>query len=148
MITVRQAQLIDVPAVAPLFDAYRQFYGKNADPGLAKRFITERLAKHESTVFVAEDREGQALGFAQLYPTFCSLSAGRVFVLYDLFVTPAARRRNVARSLLHAAAEFARGHGALHLSLSTAKTNATAQALYESEGWVKDEQYFHYELAL
>jgi hypothetical protein len=28
MIIVRRAQLADVPAVAPLFDAYRQFYGK------------------------------------------------------------------------------------------------------------------------
>jgi GNAT superfamily N-acetyltransferase len=148
MIIVRRAQLADVPAVTPLFDAYRQFYGKPADAGLAARFLTDRLAQNESVVFVAETREGAAVGFTQLYPSFSSVSAGRVYILNDLFVDPAARRANVARGLMHAAAEFARGKGALRLSLSTARTNEKAQALYESEGWVRDEQYFHYSLAL
>ena len=148
MIIVRRAQLADVPAVAPLFDAYRQFYGKESNLELAARFLTGRIAQDESVVFVAETRDGAAVGFTQLYPTFSSVSAGRVYVLNDLYVDPAARRGNVARGLMHAAAEFARGKGALRLSLSTAKTNDKAQALYESEGWVRDEQYYHYSLAL
>jgi ribosomal protein S18 acetylase RimI-like enzyme len=148
MIIVRRAQLADVPAVAPLFDAYRQFYGKDANLEVATRFLSERIGQNESVVFVAETREGAAVGFTQLYPGFSSVSAGRVYVLNDLFVAPAARRGNVARGLMHAAAEFARGKGALRLSLSTARTNEQAQALYESEGWVRDEQYFHYSLAL
>ncbi|GAB3402210.1 GNAT family N-acetyltransferase [Massilia agilis] len=147
MIIVRPAQLADVPAVAPLFDAYRQFYGKPADAGLAERFISERLAKGESAVFVAE-KDRQAVGFVQLYPSFSSVSAGRVYVLNDLFVAPEARRGNVARALMHAAAEYARGKGALRLSLSTGINNEKAQALYESEGWVRDEQYYHYSLTL
>jgi ribosomal protein S18 acetylase RimI-like enzyme len=148
MIIVRRAQLADVPAVAPLFDAYRQFYGKDANLDVATRFLAERIGQNESVVFVAETREGVAVGFTQLYPTFSSVSAGRVYVLNDLFVDPAARRGNVARGLMHAAAEFARGKGALRLSLSTAKTNERAQALYQSEGWVRDEQFYHYSLAL
>lgn len=148
MITVRPAQLADVSAVAPLFDAYRQFYEKPADLELATRFITERIANADSAIFFAEDRDGQALGFVQLYPSFSSVSAGRIYVLNDLFVAPAARRSNVARSLMHAAAEFARRNGALRLSLSTGKTNEKAQALYESEGWVRDEKYFYYSLTL
>jgi GNAT superfamily N-acetyltransferase len=148
MIIVRRAQSGDAPNVAPLFDAYRQFYGKPADLALAVRFITERLAKGESTIFLAENEKGEALGFVQLYPTFSSVSAARVLVLNDLFVAPEARRSNVARSLMHAAVGYARGQGALRLSLSTAKTNEKAQALYESEGWVRDEQYYHYSLTL
>jgi ribosomal protein S18 acetylase RimI-like enzyme len=148
MIVVRRAQLADVPAVAPLFDAYRQFYGKDSNVELAARFLADRVGQEESVVFVAETGEGAAVGFTQLYPTFSSVSAGRVYVLNDLFVAPAARRGNVARALMHAAAEFACGKGALRLSLSTGKTNEKAQALYESEGWVRDEQYYHYSLAL
>jgi GNAT superfamily N-acetyltransferase len=148
MIIVRRAQLADVPVVTPLFDAYRQFYGKESDPELAARFLADRLGADESVVFVAETRDGAAVGFTQLYPSFSSVSAGRIYVLNDLFVDPAARRSNVARALMHAAAEYARGKGALRLSLSTGKTNEKAQALYESEGWVRDEQYFHYSLAL
>jgi ribosomal protein S18 acetylase RimI-like enzyme len=148
MLTVRRAQLADAHAVAPLFDAYRQFYGKPADLERAQAFITERIANGESTVFLAQDCQRGPVGFVQLYPSFSSVSAGRVFVLNDLFVAPEARRGNVARSLMHAAAQFARGKGALRLSLSTAKTNERAQALYESEGWVRDEQYYYYSLAL
>jgi ribosomal protein S18 acetylase RimI-like enzyme len=148
MIIVRRALPADAPIVAPLFDAYRQFYGKPGDPELARRFITERLVNGESSVFLAEDKDAAAMGFVQLYPTFSSVSAARVFVLNDLFVAPAARRRNVARSLMHAAVEYARAQGAIRLSLSTAITNGTAQGLYESEGWVRDEQYYHYALTL
>jgi ribosomal protein S18 acetylase RimI-like enzyme len=148
MITIRQAQPTDTTAVAPLFDAYRQFYGKPADPVLAARFIGERLANDESAIFVAENGDGQAVGFVQLYPSFSSVSAARVYVLNDLFIAPQARRGSVARRLMDAAADYARGHGAIRLSLSTGTANLAAQALYESQGWVRDEQYFHYSLAL
>jgi GNAT superfamily N-acetyltransferase len=76
------------------------------------------------------------------------VSAGRIYILNDLFVDPAARRANVARGLMHAAAEFARGKGALRLELSTERTNERAQALYESEGWVRDEQLYYYSFTL
>ncbi len=148
MITVRRAQLADVAVVAPLFDAYRQFYGKPADPELATRFLTERVANGDSVVYLAETRGGEAVGFTQLYPSFSSVSAGRIYILNDLFVAPSARRAHVGRGLLHAAGEFARGKGALRLALSTAKSNEKAQMLYESEGWVRDEQYYHYSLML
>jgi GNAT superfamily N-acetyltransferase len=148
MITVRRAQPVDVGIVAPLFDAYRQFYGKPSDPELAARFLTERIANGESVVYLAETRDGEAVGFTQLYPAFSSVSAGRIYILNDLFVAPSARRANVGRGLLHAAGEFAREKGALRLALSTAKSNEKAQMLYESEGWVRDEQYYHYSLKL
>jgi ribosomal protein S18 acetylase RimI-like enzyme len=148
MTLIRQATLADANAVAPLFDAYRQFYNKPADPGLALRFIGERLANGESAIFLATGEDGAALGFVQLYPTFSSVSAARVYTLNDLFIAPQARRGNLARRLIDAAAHFARAQGAIRMSLSTGKTNEAAQALYESGGWVRDEQYFHYSLAL
>jgi ribosomal protein S18 acetylase RimI-like enzyme len=146
--TIRQATPTDTTAIAPLFDAYRQFYGKPGDLELATRFIRERLANGESAVFLAEDEEGKAVGFVQLYPTFSSVSAARVFVLNDLFIAPEARRGSVARRLMDAAAGYARAQGAIRLSLSTGQTNSAAQSLYESEGWVRDETYYHYSLTL
>lgn len=148
MFTVRQASPDDAHLVAPLFDAYRQFYGKAADPGTARRFIDERLANGESAIFIAQDDAGKAVGFTQLYPTFSSVSAARVYTLNDLFVAPEARRANVARQLMNAAADYCRANGALRMSLSTGKTNDKAQALYESEGWVRDEAYYHYSFTL
>jgi ribosomal protein S18 acetylase RimI-like enzyme len=148
MTTIRQATPADTAAIAPLFDAYRQFYGKEANLELGTRFIGQRLANGESTVFLAEDAQGKAIGFVQLYPSFSSVSAARVFVLNDLFIAPEARRGSVARQLMEAAADYARQQGAIRLSLSTGKNNTAAQSLYESQGWVRDEAYHHYSLTL
>ena len=43
-ITIRLAAIKDANLVAPLFDAYRQFYGQKSDLKLAKKFISERLS--------------------------------------------------------------------------------------------------------
>lgn len=99
-------------------------------------------------IFLAEDGAGEGIGFVQLYPSFSSVSAGRVYILNDLFIAPEARRGLVATELMAAAAAFARVQGALRLSLSTGMSNLAAQSLYEREGWVRDEQYFRYSLTL
>jgi len=145
---IRCADLGDLDALAPLFDAYRQFYAQPADAGLARAFLAERMERGESVVLIALDDDGRALGFTQLYPTFCSVAAARIFVLYDLFVAPAARRGGVGAALLRAAADFARGENAVRLELSTALTNKTAQALYEREGWRPVREFLVYSLTL
>lgn len=138
----------DVDRVAPLFDAYRQFYGLPADLALARRFLSERLSTGESVVLQASDADGTVLGFVQMYPSFSSLRAARIYVLYDLFVVPAARGHGVGRALMRAAAEQARRNGAVALVLSTAKTNLSAQGLYESLGWRRDDDFYEYWLEL
>jgi ribosomal protein S18 acetylase RimI-like enzyme len=147
-IDVRRAGPGDSALLAPLFDAYRQFYGLACDPSLSHRYLTERLERGESIVLIAATTDGRAVGFVQLYPTFSSLRAARVFVLYDLFVTPEARRHGVARALMQAAAAEARAAGAVALSLQTARTNLSAQLLYESLGWKRDEEFVEYGLTL
>ena len=146
--TVRRASLSDVDKLAPLFDAYRQFYGQPPDLALARAFLRDRLEQDQSVIFFAIHADGSAIGFTQLYPSFSSTSAQRIFILNDLFVDPAARRSGAGRALLQAAAEFGRREGAARLTLSTALTNASAQSLYESTGWRRDEVFCHYNLAL
>src|SRR5581483_8937251 len=97
---VIQAGVEDVGRLAPLFDAYRQFYRQPPDLDGAREFLTERLTRKESVVFlaVAEGaREPAALGFVQLYPSFSSVKMRRIWVLNDLFVAREARRHGVAR---------------------------------------------------
>ena len=145
---VRRAQAADLEQVAPLFDLYRQFYRQAPDLPLARRFISDRLANHESVIFVASAGTEALVGFTQVYPTFCSVSAGPIHILYDLYVAQVARRHGVARALMAAACEHARQTGAIRLELSTAKTNVGAQALYESLGWVRDEEFYRYSLGV
>jgi ribosomal protein S18 acetylase RimI-like enzyme len=145
---VRQATVSDIDLVAPLLDAYRQFYGQPADVSRSRAFLRERFAHHESIVFVAVDDDGIAVGFTQLYPLFSTVSTTRTYLLNDLFVAPAARRRRVGAMLLAAAADFARANGATSLSLQTAIDNANAQALYASLGWRRDDAFCEYTLTL
>jgi GNAT superfamily N-acetyltransferase len=146
--TLRQASIFDLETVAPLFDAYRQFYRQPADLMLAKRFLSERFQHQESAIFLAIGEGGAALGFVQLFPSFSSGAAARILILNDLFVVPEARRMGIGTLLLRAAADYGRAVGAVRLTLSTEVTNAGAQALYEAEGWKAQMDFCVYNLAL
>lgn len=147
-IHIRRATLDDLPELSRLFDAYRQFYQQAADLDKARAFIHARLQQNESVIYLAENVTGQAIGLCQLYPSFCSLIAAPIYVLSDLFVAPEARRTGAARGLMAAAERDAREAGFARLDLTTAKTNLSAQSLYESMGWVRDEVFYTYNRAL
>ena len=142
-LTIRQAVLADLEALAPLFDGYRQFYGQPSDISAAHAFLRARFEHGESFVFIALDGD-TPVGFTQLYPSFSSVSLARIFVLNDLFVHECARRKGVASKLLSAATEFAQALGAVRVSLSTAISNESAQAVYQAAGWTRDEQFLGY----
>jgi len=146
---IRPASEGDLRLAAELFDGYRQFYGQLTDYSLAEAFLRDRFANNDSVVLLAtEPQSGEGFGFVQLYPSFSSVAARRIWILNDLFVTPAARRRGVGRALLEASREFAASTGAKRLVLSTAATNAEARALYESCGYKRDEVFLVYKLEL
>jgi GNAT superfamily N-acetyltransferase len=147
-VVVRQATVSDLELLVPLFDAYRQFYRRPGDPALARRFLLERFQHDESVIFLAVRQDGSGIGFTQLFPSFSSVSAARIFILNDLFVSPEVRRKKVGHLLLAAAANFGRQVGAIRLTLSTEVANTTAQALYEAEGWTRQEDFYVYDLAL
>ncbi|QNM98487.1 GNAT family N-acetyltransferase [Chitinimonas koreensis] len=137
----------DLDQAARLFDAYRQFYGQPSDLTAVRTWLNMRLAAGQSVVMLAEEA-GRAVGFMQLYPTFCSVALAPIWVLYDLYVAPEARGLGVADALLQAAARHGREHGAAYLQLSTAHDNAVAQAVYRRNGWQHDEVFRTYTLAL
>jgi len=146
-ITVKRADLADIDALVPLFDAYREFYGRNSDPQAARNFLTARFQNKDSVIFIVHESK-TAVGFTQLYPSFSSVSLARTYILNDLFVTDDSRRKGVGSLLLSAAIDYAKASNAIRLTLSTEITNETAQALYQSTGWKKDEQFYSYHFTL
>ena len=72
----------------------------------------------------------------QLYPSFSSVSAFRLWVLNDLFVASPARRSGVGRALMEAARRHAVETGAKRLTLETVAENEAAWSLYEELGYV------------
>ena len=75
-IDIRRATPVDLDAIAPLFDAYRRFYGQPGDLPRARVFLSERMQAGDSVVLLAE-RDGHAVGFTQLYPLFSSVRTAR-----------------------------------------------------------------------
>jgi ribosomal protein S18 acetylase RimI-like enzyme len=146
-IKVMQAQIEHLEEIAILFDLYRMFYQQSSDLEAARKFIYDRLQKSDSTIFVARDN-GSIVGFVQLYPSFSSVSMKRIWILNDLFVREIDRNKGVGKSLMSAAADFGRETAAIRIMLSTQISNNLAQALYESLGYIKNEEFYQYQLKL
>jgi GNAT superfamily N-acetyltransferase len=138
----------DIDDLVPLFDGYRQFYGQRSDPPAARAFLSERIERDESVIYLAYTGPREAAGFTQLYPSFSSVSLKPLWILNDLFVRPGVRRGGVGRALLERARQHALETGAKGLVLSTGVANKSAQTLYESCGWQRDDEFFQYHLFL
>lgn len=141
---IRLASIADAERVGVLFDQYRQFYQQPADLPRAVSFLRARLENGDSTVLMAQTAEGVLAGFCQLYPSFCSVDAAPICILYDLFVAAEYRQQGIAGALLAAAQQQARELGAVRMELATAISNTSAQRLYEATGWVRDTTFLHY----
>ncbi|PYI54644.1 GNAT family N-acetyltransferase [Paenibacillus flagellatus] len=143
---VRPATIEDTDRLAELFDAYRVFYGKPSDAEGARQFLRERMTMRDSIVFAAErEAEGRLVGFAQLYPTYSSISMKRALILNDLYVAEQCRGGGVATALLDRAKKYALAIGAKGIGLETGADNVRAQRLYENNGYVRDTSFYHYE---
>jgi GNAT superfamily N-acetyltransferase len=133
--------------VVVLFDQYRIFYKQSSNLEAARRFLQDRLQANDSTIFIAREN-GCGVGFTQLYPSFSSVSMNRIWILNDLFVEASHRKQGVAKLLMGAAENYARETGAVRIVLATQVSNVSAQALYESLGYSKDQDFHHYALQL
>ncbi|XXD09570.1 N-acetyltransferase family protein [Klebsiella sp. R445] len=140
---IYQAQPQDIDTVLPLYLGYRRFYQVEENAPQARDFILKRLQLNESVIFYAEI-DGKAVGFTQLYPLFCSLEMKRIWLLYDLFVVESARQQGVAQQLIARAEQLAKESDSAFIMLSTATDNTQAQALYEHNGFVRDNDFYVY----
>lgn len=151
-ITIKQIDLTETNLVVGLFNQYRIFYNQFSDIGMAKAFLDERLQHNESIIFVATDSNTQeAIGFTQLYPKYSSVRLTKNWILNDLYVDENYRKQGIGEKLIKAAMGFAKTQGATFVQLETAVDNYTAQHLYESIGFVKqenDSEFFLYKIAL
>ena len=146
-IQIRRAGIHDLGLITPLFDLYRQFYEQASDLAEAENFLAQRLQQNETVIFLAFDG-ANAVGFTQLYPGFSSVSMARTFLLNDLLVVSSHRRLGVGSLLLEAAVAHAKAEQAVRISLTTHVANATAQAVYEAQGWAREKAFLTYNFKL
>ena len=140
----------DLEALLPLFSGYRIFYERSHDPVAEREFLVERFRLQDSVIFLArvDSHDGEAIGFVQLYSSFDSVDLSPIWILHDLYVAEHERRHGVGRLLMNAARDFCQPTDATRIDLATAVTNARAQPLYESLGYERDDEFYHYSLAI
>lgn len=137
-----------IQEISRLFDLYRQFYRCEPNIDLATQFISDRFNNGESAIFVAQAKD-RLKGFVQMYPSFCSVDAIKIFILYDLYVDEDYRQSGIGELLMKKATEFAKAEGVSRIDLLTAFDNRSAQHLYEKLGYKRDlEDFYAYSLKI
>ena len=137
--SMRRAGVVDAPAVARLLHEFNAEFGdRTPGPAVLEPRYAELLGGEEMAVVLAE-REGEAVGFAQLRLRPSVLTGALDAYLEELYVAPERRGRGIGRALLEAAADLARELGAAHLDLNTSVDDVAARALYESFGLTNSE---------
>ncbi|AUX89224.1 MULTISPECIES: GNAT family N-acetyltransferase [Acinetobacter] len=141
---VRRAQSEDIPNLAVLFDEYRQFYGTSSNLDLSYEFLKQRFEDGQTVIFI-NTKDEIFTGFILLYLRFSSVACSTYYVLDDVYISPPYRRHGAAKQLVDTAILFARHENALRISLETQKTNYQSHKLYESLGFIQDNEFvtFH-----
>jgi GNAT superfamily N-acetyltransferase len=140
----------DLPELLPLMRGYCDFYEVNPSDDELLAFSRELLASPEldGVQLLARDDEGRAIGFATILWTWSTLSASRIAVMNDLFVSPDGRGSGAADALIEACAERARAHGATSLEWQTARDNERARKVYDRIGGRMSDRWVDYDLSL
>jgi ribosomal protein S18 acetylase RimI-like enzyme len=141
---VRRAQVEDLQQLSVLFDEYRQFYGASSNQELSYHFLKQRFEDQQTVIFI-NTKDDIFTGFILLYLRFSSVACSKFYVLDDVYITPLYRRHGAARQLIDTAILFVRHENALRISLDTQKNNHQSHKLYESMGFMRDDEFvtFH-----
>ena len=126
----------DLPDLLPLMRAYCDFYevapADAALEAMARALIAD--PDREGVQLIARGPGAAALGFATVFWSWQTLSAGRVGVMNDLFVAASARQQGMGKALIEQCRARCREHGAGELVWETALDNEAAQRLYRAVG--------------
>ena len=140
----------DLPDLLALVRGYLDFYEVNPSDeqmlALSRALIA--APELEGVQFVARDDDGRAIGFASLFWTWTTTRGGRLGVMNDLYVSPAARGSGAAEALIEACRARCEQHGAVALEWQTAVDNHRAQAVYERVGGERSDRWLDYTIKL
>ena len=140
----------DLDELLPLMRGYCDFYevapSDEALVAMSRRLIAD--PELEGLQLIARDDDGEAVGFATIFWTWSTLTAERLGVMNDLFVSEAARGGGHADALIAECAARCRDRGATELAWQTARTNERAQAVYDRVGAKRDDRWLDYSLTV
>jgi ribosomal-protein-alanine N-acetyltransferase len=109
----------------------RAAFGEEA---LSATTFLSHLFRDRRSVFVAEDEQGNVLGYALVRLSLGWLTPKRGGIT-SIAVAPAHRRRGIGRALLGHAVEFLTEQHVVEADLEVSVSNQAAQSLYQSFGF-------------
>ncbi len=137
---IRRATLPDLTLVAPLFDAYREFFAGETDRERTEIFLKERLRCQDSVLLLACEGD-RGVGFLQLYPLFSSWYVTRIWFLSDLYVEERYRGAGIGRALVREAQVFAREVGSRSIMVEIPHVEPHLVTFYESLAFERDKDF-------
>ncbi|MGH2981552.1 MAG: GNAT family N-acetyltransferase [Solirubrobacterales bacterium] len=145
--TVAPVGEADLAELLPMMRDYCDFYevapSDDDLDALARALLAD--PEGEGVQLIARGDDGEPLGFATVYWSWQTLSAGRAGVMNDLFVAEGARGQGVGRALIDECRRLAREHSAAELVWETAPDNETARRLYRAMG-ARESRWISYSL--
>jgi GNAT superfamily N-acetyltransferase len=134
-IELRRVRKDDFPAWLELWDGYNAFYGRSGETALPleitrttwSRFFDSYEPMH---ALVAVDAE-KLVGLVHFLFHRSTIQIAPTCYLQDLFTSPAARGKGIARELILAVYEHAKAAGSARVYWQTHETNAVAMKLYD-----------------
>lgn len=133
---IEPASAADIPALAGLLAVLFEQEAEFLPDGEAQtRGLAQILGNpHMGSILVAK-QGGMAVGMVSLLYTVSTALGGRVALLEDMVVSPAARGVGVGSLLLQAAIDHARSAGCKRITLLTDAANEAAQCFYAKQGF-------------
>lgn len=106
----------------------------------ARSWITDSINQHEqkSVVFVAEDEQGERLGFVTVSHS-THFTGERQAYIGELATSDSAERHGVGKALTQACEQWAREQGYRFLSLTTGSANERALGFYRHMGYLDED---------
>lgn len=132
LLNIRQAENRDRDQWNALFEAYCGSGGETQTSSMRDRVWRWIHDKSAQTVcFVAEDDQGEVVGFVHFRSYERPMSATKGVFIDDLFVAPSARGRGVVDRLIEAVGKYAKEQGFDVVRWMTSETNYRARSVYD-----------------
>ena len=137
----------DIDLVYELINGLAAYEKRPQDmTGTKEQLIEWLFEKQVATALLAENQEGQNIGYAIYYPTFGSFSAKANVHVEDLYIRPEYRRQGYGRIFFTRLVEWIQGEGYTKLEWSCLDWNASSIEFYKKLGATQETGRVYFEL--
>ena len=146
---LRKAMEEDIDLVYELINGLAAYEKRPQDmTGTKEQLIEWLFEKQVATALLAENQEGQNIGYAIYYPTFGSFSTKANVHVEDLYIRPEYRRQGYGRIFFTRLVEWIQGEGYTKLEWSCLDWNAPSIEFYKKLGATQETGRVYFEIGL